>query len=169
MTDRSGVRIGAVIAVAAVAGFLIWLLVIRDTGNGASSDIPLGQPTPLGASESDIAAMANEAGHTVYWAGSQPGTHLEATLLSNGRAYVRYLTGNAPIGSPKPNFLTVGTYPVQDAYKTLQVTSKQKGETVDKTGDGGLATQSKRRPKSVYIAYPNRDLQIEVYDPNPSR
>jgi len=34
---------------------------------------------------------------------------------------------------------------------------------------GGIAVQSARSPKSVYVAYPGSDVQVEVYDPSPER
>lgn len=163
-----GVRIGAVIVLAAVAAFLVWFFAIRDSGGG-NVTIKAGHPTEVSDDTSGVADVANAAAHPVYWVGPQPGTKLEATLLTNGQAYVRYLTAGAPIGSPKPDYLTVGTYPVTNGYKALTDVSKQPGEIVDKAPNGALVVTNKSAPNSVYMAFRGQDLEVEIYDPNPDR
>jgi len=167
MTGSQGIRVGVVIAVALIAGFLVWFFVIRDSGdNGQFSG---GEPTEISNSDSGVATLAGEAGHPVYWVGSRPGTKLEGTLLDNGNAYVRYLGTNAAIGDPEPNFLTIGTYPVPNAYSALKDAAKQPGAVVKQAPDNGLVVTNTSSPNSVYVAYRDQDLQIEVYDPDPKQ
>lgn len=165
--DGTGVRVTAVIAVALVAGFLAWYFAIRDTGSSGSFNG--GKPTQVSDSTGGVGDLASSAGHPVYWVGTQPNTKLEATLLTNGDAYVRYLTPGAPIGSQQPDFLTVGTYPVAKAYKALQKVSKQSGAIVKHDPNGALVVTNESNPRSVYVAYPKKNLQIEVFDPNANR
>src|SRR3954453_21572441 len=153
--EGTGVRVTAVIAIAVVAGFLIWYFAIRDTGS--SGTLNGGKPTQVPASTSGVQDLANAAGHPVYWAGTQPNTKLEATLLTNGDAYVRYLKQNAPIGSPQPLFLTVGTYPLPKAYNALKKVSTEKGAIVKHGPQGALVVTNTSNPRSVYIAYPKKD------------
>jgi hypothetical protein len=167
MTGTQGTRVGAVIAVALVAAFLVWYFVIRDSGD--NSPFSGGQPTEISDSDSGVAKLAGAAGHPVYWVGTRPGTKLEATLLDNGNAYVRYLGSNAEIGDPEPNFLTIGTYPVTNAYGALRDASKQPGAVVKQAPDNGLVVTNTSSPNSVYVAYRDKDLQIEVYDPDPKQ
>jgi hypothetical protein len=166
--DGTGARVTAVIAIALVAGFLVWYLAIRDTGSSSSS-FNGGKPTQISDSTGGVGDLASSAGHPVYWAGSQPNTKLEATLTTNGDAYVRYLTQNAQIGSQLPQFLTVGTYPVPKAYKALQKVSKQSGAIVKHGPNGSLVVTNTSNPRSVYIAYPKKNIQIEVFDPDANR
>jgi hypothetical protein len=166
--DGAGVRVTAVIAVALVAGFLVWYFAIRDTGSSNGS-FNGGKPTQVPNSTSGVQDLANSAGHPVYWAGTQPNTKLEATLLTNGDAYVRYLKQNAPIGSLQPLFLTVGTYPLPKAYDALKKVSTEKGAIVKHGSHGALVVTNTNNPRSVYIAYPKKNFQIEVFDPNASR
>jgi hypothetical protein len=169
MTDRRGVGVITVIAVAVVAGFLVWYFAIRDSGSSSNANFNNGKPTEISDSTGGVAGLADAAGHPVYWVGPQPGTKLEATLLTSGDAYVRYLTGNAQIGSQQPNYLTVGTYPVGNGYKALQKVAKQSGAIVRHGPNGALVVTNESNPRSVYIAYRKKDLQIEVFDPNASR
>jgi hypothetical protein len=168
MTETRGFRVTAVIAIAVVAGFLVWYFAIRDTGSSTGT-FNGGKPTQISDTTGGVGDLANSAGHPVYWVGPQPGTKLEATLLTNGDAYVRYLTQNAPIGSQQPDFLTVGTYPVPKAYKALQKVATQSGAIVKHGANGALVVTNDSNPRSVYIAYPNKNIQIEVFDPDANR
>jgi hypothetical protein len=166
--ELRGVRVGAVLAVAAVAGFLVWLFVIRSDDNGGSVNVKAGSGPAL-VSEGDISALADKLGEPIYWAGTQPGTKLELTDTSDGRVYVRYLTGNASVGDPKPAFLTVGTYPFKGAFDALGKAAQKPGAIVDHASNGGLVVTNRNQPTSVYLAYPDQNFQVEVYDPDPKR
>lgn len=179
MNDRyqlRGVRIGAVIAVAAVAAFLVWYFAIRDTGNdngggGGGTNAAKNAVGPESATQADISAFGSKNNQPVYWAGNQPGTSdLELTQTSTGNVFVRYLTGNATIGTPKPSYLTVGTYPFQNAIHAIDVVSKEPGAKTYSVANGGTAVQNSNSPTSVYVAYPDeKGFEIEVYDPDPTK
>lgn len=172
MTDRfhpGQIRLGAVIAVAIAAGFLVWLLVIRDSGSSGSGTAAKAGAGPQAATSSDLVKLQNEVGHPVYWAGDQPDTRLEVTNEKDGRVYVRYLTGGAQIGDPKPTFLTVGTYPVKDAIHALEKQAGKPGEKIIHGSGGALIATNESSPTSVYLAYPGQDWQIEVYDPDAAK
>src|SRR5215211_732283 len=111
-TEGRGLRIGAVIAVAAAAAFLVWLLVLRDDDSG-SVNVKAGSG-PVIASEEDLVALSDKLGQPVYWAGEQVDTRTALTETEDGRVYVRYLTGDAELGDPQPGYLTVGTYPFKN-------------------------------------------------------
>lgn len=167
-----GVRIGAVIAIAAVAAFLVWFFAIRDTGNDNGGGGQQAQNTvgPVAANEADISDLAKKDDQDIFWAGDQPGTSdLELTQTADGNVYVRYLTGKATIGTPKPSYLTVGTYPFADAFHALKVIGKRPGAVTKNVADGGLAVTNTNAPTSVYLAYPDQNFQVEVYDPDPKR
>lgn len=178
MNDRyqlRGVRIGAVIAVAAVAAFLVWYFAIRDTGNdngggGGGTNAAKNIVGPEAATQSDISDLAQKNGQPIYWAGDQPNTSdTELTQTADGNVYVRYLTGNASIGTPKPSYLTVGTYPFQNAIHAVDVISKEPGAKTYDVPGGGTAVQNSSSPTSVYVAFPDeKGYEIEVYDPDPA-
>jgi hypothetical protein len=169
--ELRGVRIGAVIVVAAVAAFFVWFFAIRDSGDDNGGNGQAGNVVgPVAASESEIADLAKENDQEVFWAGDQPGTtDMELTQTRDGNFYVRYLTGGAQIGTPKPSYLTVGTYPFPDAFNALEVIAKRPGAVTKEVEDGGLAVTNRNSPTSVYLAYPDQNFQVEVYDPDPAK
>jgi hypothetical protein len=73
-----------------------------------------------------------------------------------------------PIGSSK-RYLTVGTYPVGQAFTvTSRLAAGRSSVPVD-VGKGAVAFSSRKSPESVFLAYRGSGTQIEVYDPTPGR
>ncbi|MDX6440340.1 MAG: hypothetical protein QOE43_69 [Gaiellaceae bacterium] len=60
----------------------------------------------------------------------------------------------------------IGTYPYTGALKALQAVAKGGGT---KLSGGGLLVGSAGNAKSVHIAYPGIDYEIEIYDPRPGQ
>lgn len=153
-------RLGALLALG-LATFLVgWLLIGGD-------DKPSQSPTGASAaSEAELREFAASAPHPVYWAGPRQGQTYELTKTADGRVYVRYLPADAKPGDPRPQFLTVGTYPRANAYAELKRASRADGAVARKLPQGGLAVLS-RGSSSVYFGYPDAAYQVEVYAPSP--
>ena len=143
----------------------------------ARSLVVAGRIAPVStASGSGIAASAASLGqltalsatlrHPIYWAGPRSAVTYELTRAPGGHVFVRYLPPGAAIGTGLP-YLTVGTYPVKDAFALTEELSKASTSVSVDPGSGGVAFYSRARPTNVYVAYPGTDLQIEVYDPAP--
>jgi hypothetical protein len=118
----------------------------------------------VAATSAKLAKVESRLGRPLYWAGAQAGATYELTQTPDGRVYVRYLPPGVKVGADQP-YLTVGTYPVTDAYKTTRQAAKRKGSVEIKIA-GGIAFYNKTRPTSVYVAFPGVDEQIEVFDPS---
>ena len=160
------IRVGVVIAVVAAAAFVAWLL-FSGADDKASSKSKAA--APVAASAQDLRDLASSIGHPIYWAGNKPSSTYELTQTKRGDVYIRYLPPGVRLGDPKPDFLTVGTYPYPHAFTTVQKLAKRKGEFNAAVADGGIAIASKARQRSVYFAYPGLDYMFEVYHPNPKR
>jgi hypothetical protein len=157
-------RLGAVIAVAIAAAFLVWLIFIKDDDNGSSG------AAAVPASTEDLRSLSDEVGHKVYWAGPRSKDTYELTRTKDGSIYVRYLPAGVKVGDSRPEFLTIGTYPHKKALDTMRQASKRKGAVTRRIEGGGLAVSNKARPRSTYLAYSSDpDLLLEVYDPSPVR
>jgi hypothetical protein len=170
----SGVRIGAVVALALAAGFVVWLIVRGDDDDSSGGPTTTQTTTvaeigPAEKTQAELRSLSSEAGHPIYWVGPQSGRRYELTRTSDGRIFVRYLTPGAEIGDPRAKYTIVGTYPVPGALEVLKKLSKQKGEKSVSAPGGGLAVYSIDAPTNVYVAYPGSDVQIEVFDPSAKR
>jgi hypothetical protein len=135
---------------------------------------PVGAPprTTAGskaASVQQLKALAVTLGRPVYWAGAQSGVTYELTTTRDGSVYIRYLPAGVKVGDRRPDYLTIGTYPQKGALRILKATAAKNGVPTLRLENGGVAFVDKKRPTSVYAAFPNVDLQVEVYDPRPGR
>lgn len=155
-------RAGAIVTIVLVVAFFAWLL-LKDDGDGNS-----GKSAAQAASEADLRDLPASTGHPVYWAGPQPGTTYELTKTESGRIFIRYLPAEVQVGDSRPDYLTVATYPYRDAYATLRKLAKKEG-ALSRNVSGGIAVSAPNRPESVYLAFRDEDLQVEVYDPSASR
>jgi hypothetical protein len=152
-------RLGALIAIG-LATFLVgWLILGHDN---KSSTPPTGASA---SSETQLRDFAKSASTPIYWAGPRAGNTYELTRTTDGRVYVRYLPEGVKIGDPRPQFLTVGTYPRPTGFAELKRASKAPGATSRKLANGGIAVFS-RGSSSVYFGYPNGKYQVEVYTPS---
>ena len=95
-SKKAPIRIGAVIALALLAGFVAWIVIDRSGNDSATTTTPstTGAESPVGpvaVSAEGLSALVADVGHTVYWAGAIAGKHYEFLKRSDGKVYVRYL------------------------------------------------------------------------------
>lgn len=166
--DRPGPnRIIATIVIALLAAAVVAFLVTRGSDDqNSGSTATLGSDARVVA-EDGINDLATEVDHPVFWAGPREGTELEVATKPDGSSYVRYLTGGAKAGDTRPDFFTVATYPVPDAYARLEEVAGKPNSRSRKLDKDTLLVYTGSEPTSVYLAKKGVDLQIEVYDPTP--
>jgi hypothetical protein len=181
--DRLGhgphVRFGAVLALALAAAFVAWLVVGNrghsSPANPAAASKPVaGAATPQTAgvgpvaqSVQDLKQFAAAIGHPIYWAGPKLGNTYELTQTRNGRVFIRYVPSGVRVGVNKP-LLTIATYPFPHAFAALQALAKNQGGAI-KLDHSGIALVDQAYPKSIHLAYPGLDYEIEVFSTSPLR
>jgi hypothetical protein len=159
------VGLAAVIAVAAAAGFVAWLV---HRGDGGSSGAETSATGAYALTAAELASLAGSVAHPIFWLGPKRDVTYEVTQTANGNIYVRYLPAGVDVGSKTP-YLAVGTYPFPGAYAAVRKQAAATGAVTARLADGGIALLKNSYPQSVYIAYPGVDYQVEVYDPTPAR
>jgi hypothetical protein len=123
---------------------------------------------PAVVSPKSLAKVATAAQRPIYWAGPLPNMTYELTKTSQGGSLVRYLPPGVAIGAPTPQ-LTVGTYPFAKPLAAIRRLSLAKGATLINLAGGGLAVADPHFPKSIYLAFPGSNYEIEVFDPSLAR
>jgi hypothetical protein len=157
-------RLGAILALAAAAAVVVFLL-IRDGGSDGTEP----EKTVSAASLEEIQALPASVGHPVYWAGPRAGMTYELTRTRRGDVYIRYLPAGVEVGDKRPTFLTVGTYPYARAIENARAQSKRPGAFGRSIAGRGIAYSLPNKTKSVFFAYPRLDYLYEVYDRRPLR
>ena len=129
------------------------------------ADDPIGPDAPAAVSAASLASFAGSHDGPVYWVGPMAARTLELTSPVHG-TFVRYLPSSASVGDSE-RAITVGTYPMRNAYATAAARAKSTQMTSRETAPGrGLAVWSKTRPTSVYLAFPGVPHLVEVYAPD---
>lgn len=126
---------------------------------------PSGQPAA--ASPAALASLARSLGHPVYWLGPKPGTTYELSRGPSGQVYIRYLPAGVRPGTSTA-YLAVATYPFAGAFAAIHALARQKGAQSIRLPAGGLAVVDPRDTKSIHLAYPGGNVEVEVFDPSPS-
>ena len=164
-------RIGVVCAIA--AALAVTVLAVAGCGGDDDESKTATQPkaNSSAATREQLVALSKQVGHEVFWAGPKSGYTYELTRTKDGNIYIRYLPPGVPVGAASADFLSIGTYPQNDAFATIKTAQEREGEIVKKVrgGGGGVAVAGAERPNSVYFAYPGSKLLVEVYDPSPER
>jgi hypothetical protein len=158
-------RLAAVLALALAAGFIAWLA-LRDNGHTQATTATT--PAAFAITPQNLRRLAISIRQPIFWLGPKAGYTYELTRGEDGRIYVRYLPAGVAVGSPKP-YLTVATYPFPGADAALAKQAAAKGAVTAKLAGKGIAVLDSGHPKSVHVAYPNVNYQVEVYDPTPAR
>jgi hypothetical protein len=118
-------------------------------------------------SVSELESFAEDAGHPVYWVGERDDTEYELTETDGGRIYVRYLPAGTPVGA-KTEYLTVGSYPVEDAAAALEKSAREDDAKELARSDGGAVVLiDTDAGGNVHVAYEGDDTQIEIFSPVP--
>jgi len=166
-------RIGAVLAVALAAAFVVWLLVRHTDKEPSAAGTTTAQTTKrvgsvvVAATLPSLKTLATHTSHPIYWAGPRAGTTYELTESGDGRVYIRYLPQGTKLGT-RSAYMLVATYPVADGYKAVQDAAKRPGATSFHVGKG-LAVASSDIRTNVYLSFPGARYQVEVFDPRPGR
>jgi len=165
---RPRIRAGAVIAIALVAAFVVWL-VLREGGSSSTApSTPAPRASAVPVSLAGLKTLARAVGRPIYWAGPMRGFTYELTKTSDDRVFIRYLPSGVAVGADKP-YLTIGTYPMQNAFAATDRISRQSDSAKIPIGKRGTAFYSKSSPTNVYFAYRGSAYQVEVYSPSASR
>jgi hypothetical protein len=161
-------RIGAIVAVALAAGFVTWMALRSDSGGKSvpyAAASPAQPVVPEVVSAARLRALASTLGYPLYWAGPRVGVRYELTRTNAGNVYIRYLPPDAGAGDRRPLFLAIGSYPVRNPFAQITAASKRPSAVSLKLSGGGIAVYDRSRPTSVYFAYPDSKVQVEVYAP----
>jgi hypothetical protein len=151
------------VVAAIVLGVVLWLTLGRSSSS-TSTQHPTAVPA-VRLSVSGLKTLATAVPNPIYWAGPMQGKTLELQRLANGTVYVRYLPPSAALGSG--SFLTVATYPMANAYRTVQKLAARDPSLELQLPRGGLGVLASGRPTNIYVAYPKSNYEWRSSIPPP--
>ena len=117
-------------------------------------------------SEKELRTLITENKIVAYWTGPLKDATYSINATTPGQVFIRYIPKGMDCGSTEAKFRVIATYAETDAYNsTLQAGNQAEGVSLSNP-DGSVVYFSKNAPNNVYVAYPNLDYQIEIYDPD---
>ena len=160
---RSRLRLAAVFVLALIVGLVTWFVTAKSDKPSKSN-----KATTTVVSEQGLQELVGTINEPVFWLGPEQGMRYAVEQRSNGQVYVRYLTERMKADTVAT--LTVGTYPMKNAYARTVALGKKSGWKRLATGiDGPVAFTRNTLPRNVYVVQSGLDYQIEIYDPAPGR
>lgn len=160
---KTPIRIFAVLGGLIAAALIVWVALDSGDSKGDESGSAKGGEAEI-VSVASLREAAAAQDTPIYWAGLTADTELELSQPSADRTYVRYLPSGVEAGDPQP-FLTVGSYRYEDPTGTLHSRGNQPGGVLASAPGGGVVYFDRNDPKSVYLAYPDTEVEIEVFAP----
>lgn len=167
----TAVLISAAVVLVVVVVAVAWQVIGSGDGNDAITADGMDAEAFLIAQPTDADEVREFAAQSpLYWAGELPDAEIELSRPAPDRAFIRYLTAGAEAGDPRPIFLTVATYEVEDAPARLQEQAAS-GEGALQPGgpEGATIYGSDEHPESIWLAFEGEDVQVEVFAPEPGR
>lgn len=115
--------------------------------------------------ERELIDAVKKIGIDVYWAGPVKDAKYTLAVPVEGQAYVRYLPNGDGLSDTKPNYVVIATYTTADAFTATQAAGNQTDGLTFINSEGAAVYYSKDSSTNVYVAYPNSNYQIEVFNP----
>lgn len=115
--------------------------------------------------ENELIDAVKKLGIDVYWAGPVKDAKYTLAVPVEGQAYVRYLPNGDGLSDTKPNYVVIATYTTVDAFTATQAAGNQTDGLTFINSEGAAVYYSKDSSTNVYVAYPNSNYQIEVFNP----
>lgn len=158
-TGRNLAFRGGVVAVAIGLALIAWL-VSRGSDEEAAGD----ESSARIVTESELRSAAAKLPFAVYWAGPDPAAELELVQSPTG-VLIRYVKSDRE----EVEELAIGSYPVPNPDGVLGEFASRPSSSVADGPGGREVVFNADQPTSVYFADQVGGVQVEVYDPLPSR
>jgi hypothetical protein len=120
----------------------------------------------IALTESELKSVVADLGVPVYWSGPMQGAKYTVSSKDGSQVYIRYLPDGIVPTDNTPDYRVIGTYKLQSAFAATQKAGVSVANGIGFTnGDGAAVYYNKNTPTNVYMAFPETDAQIEIFDP----
>jgi len=158
----------ATIAVTASLTLILTLAVQSVFNLGFNNSGTVQNASQVVLTEPELREIVSQLGQIIYWAG--PMANAKYTLnVNDTAAFVRYLPEGEGVEDTGMNYLVIATYEVNGAFEAVRTAGNEQDGISISNSDGAAVYYNKSNPNNVYIAYPNTNFQIEIFDPSVDR
>lgn len=115
-------------------------------------------------SEEELVKVSRNAPNPVYWSGPIAGYKYLLKIDENGSSLVEYVAPRNTDAKQANSFRQIATYFSKGAWEKSLVASNAAGFSSFKNSDGSLVFYSIDNANNVFMAFPKKDFQIEIFD-----
>jgi hypothetical protein len=105
----------------------------------------------------------------LYWAGPRPGYLYAVEATEKDRAFLRYIKKDAKPSDVVSNSRIIATYQSKSAFADSVAAAGREGNTGFRNHDGSVVFYATDKNTSIYIAFPKKKIQLEIFDPIPGQ
>ena len=161
----------AVIAGAVVVVIVAAIIAFAVGGNDSKSNSSNGSTnnattTQVGLNTDGLKTAVTALGRKVFWAGEEADNLYVLQTLANGQTTVRYIPKGGDPNEAQAIYRVMGSYPIKDAFGVTTKAGQAEGSVLITNADGSIVVYNKNKTSNVYVAFPNVDVQVEIYDPS---
>lgn len=119
--------------------------------------------------QEELEGLVDKNNLEIYWAGPRSGYLYTIDATSKGSLLLRYIRQDAKPEDWISNSRVVATYRSDDAFENSISAASLEGNTGFKNPDGSIVFYSTARDTAIYMAFPKKKVQIEIFDPTPGQ
>ena len=116
-------------------------------------------------SENQLIDLISSEKIVAYWGGPRPGYLYTVDAAKKNRVIVSYVAEKASPTQKTINSRAIATYFSKDAFNNSILAASLPGNTGFRKSDGSVVFYSSKRDNDVYMSFPKKTVQIEIYDP----
>jgi hypothetical protein len=155
--------LGLAIAAAIIAGLICSLAInIFQTRNDRDAGKLRGD---VAMTASELEEIVKKENLEIYWAGPRPGYSYTVDTSNKGASLLRYIKLNAKPSDVVSNSRVIATYKSKNAFADSVAAAARPENTGFRNPDGSVVFYETAKKTSVYLAFPKKKVQIEIYDP----
>jgi hypothetical protein len=115
--------------------------------------------------QSQLENLVTDESITAYWAGPRPGYLYSIDTTSKDRVFLQYIQENKNSSNVVANSRVIATYFAKDGFARTVAGATRAGNTGFRNPNGSVVFYAKNRNTDIYLAFPEKEVQIEIFDP----
>jgi hypothetical protein len=116
-------------------------------------------------SQNQLQSLVAEESITAYWAGPRSGYLYTIDATVEERIYIQYIQENKNSSNVVANSRVIATYFAKDGFARTVAAATRTGNTGFRNPNGSVVFYAKNRNTDIYLAFPGKEVQIEIFDP----
>jgi hypothetical protein len=104
-----------------------------------------------------------------YWAGPRVGYLYTLDATRKGQVIIRYIKAKKISADVVSNSRAIATYQSENAFSNSVMAASRESNTGFRNPDGSVVFYATSKNTDVYLTFPKKKVQIEIFDPIPGQ